>query len=1663
MRLKLASLFMVLLCYCNTGISQINCPTPDNNTIELQKWVVTNYDITNSFSNELSGVTQVRDYTQSWAIGDGGRVVRFNNNTGTEIETFLLDPLGNNNSSCTQTTQFNDTEAIAFRDYDPQWEFAVVEEREARVVFFDFGSFGSNMTNYNIAQNSIVLTGQNFSCNNIGIEGMTWAPIENVIFVAKQKSDTKIYKFDVPANRTGQNVNVEEVIDVNNLALPFSIASVHGLAISRGAGTLLILATKADNTSDDADNPRVIIETSKCGDLRSFIDLEAAGIISNTDELEGIESVRLNGNRSGITLVGETIGGGSRIINLTKDDCFGEGDSDGDGFCDAIDSCPNFDDNLLNQPCDDNNVCTDNDRWTCGTCVGYYYDIDNDGTCDALDPCPNDNTNSCVNAPTCLPTNWNFMEIEAKWASDATTYNNIVGAFPDNGTWEGYDLNVRWSGIPRRYIDVYYDNGNAELTNGLHSIRHRTRSRCDSCTNNLTSLQTGAWTKQWEKVQYKSNPSRYDAIWFREEQGDCKLDNSNEGCPCKVESTIMAGACQHEATDRLLEDHPLFDFSNNNPISTVTQYRYRVQLRKVINGVTTVFYELSLDRVDNGNGSITYENELELVIPQGSRTTAQLNELFRLAAVLEANPNYSLTPSTVSKGGTPVSPQSVGDADGDGICDAADNCLTVSNSNQANTDGDYFGNACDNCPTVKNNDQLDSDNDGIGDACDNCIALDNSLLGQACSNGDPCVVNEIYIATSDGCGCGGGTQSPDNDNDGVCAAQDPNDNDPCIPNNSAACNPCDSDAIVFGSCEGFETGFDIFKQVTDDDINWTRRDIRTPTKNTGPSGPSVGSYYAYVESTGYANKTAILRTDCFTLNMPNPTLKFDFHMWGSDMGLLAINVIDNAGNSTQVWAISGNIDNRWFTTTADLGAFSGQSIILEIEAVTGASHTSDMAIDDICLIDYVYPCLGTAGDDDLDEICDDVDSCPNFNNNLIGTPCDDGDPCTVGELWNSNCLCAGGTVTADSDNDGICAAQDPNDNDPCNPNACPACQPATAVFSQCISFESDIEIFTQATDDNLDWRIGNRTPSGSTGPSDATNGNNFLYIESSFNGTGYPNKKAKIISSCFDLSGETNSVLKFDYHMYGNTMGSLEVFATGGDLGSTRISLFRMDGNQGNNWFTANLDLSPFQNQSIQIEFEGITGSRYRSDMAIDNICLTQATGCIQPTNIPTCNYMENDLGVFAQATTDDLDWTFNSGFTGTENTGPWAAYEGNSYIYIESSTQGVGYPSKIAELISTCVTIPGSGGFLNFAYHMYGEDMGDLEVLIATTGSPNYAVVWSKSGQQNTTQAEWLTESIDLAAYANSTIDVIIRGTTGDRLRSDMALDAICFSDEPLRDGPECTNIVSDFGQTCYYNENFESGLGLWTNVSGADDTDWIARTGKTPSGSTGPTSAQNGAYYIYIESSFNGTGYPNKEAIIESPCITLDPPNFEALSLTFSYHMYGNTMGSLFFEITEDGNVWTTLWSKSGNQGDQWLGGQVDLNAFQGKTVQLRFRGITGSRYRSDMAIDNLTLSCTTTFTNVQTRENEKVFGDLDQTNIFPNPASDFINLETELDKSQNVTIELISSSGMKVLTQNLLVSDGFSTNRISVSDLTSGVYYIRLSTEDDVLTRKISVINN
>ncbi len=165
------------------------------------------------------------------------------------------------------------------------------------------------------------------------------------------------------------------------------------------------------------------------------------------------------------------------------------------------------------------------------------------------------------------------------------------------------------------------------------------------------------------------------------------------------------------------------------------------------------------------------------------------------------------------------------------------------------------------------------------------------------------------------------------------------------------------------------------------------------------------------------------------------------------------------------------------------------------------------------------------------------------------------------------------------------------------------------------------------------------------------------------------------------------------------------------------------------------------------------------------------------------------------------------------------------------------------------------------------------------------------------------------------------------------------------------CTNGITAFP----YNEGFESGLGGWTQGSG-DDFDWIRLSGGTPSSNTGPSGADSGSFYVYVETS--NPNNPSKTTILNSPCFDLSSAT--SAGLTFKYQMTGNAVGVLKLEASNDnGSSWTQIWSKSGDQGSAWNTADIDLASYTGNSMQLRFTGTSGSSWQGDMAVDTISLT--------------------------------------------------------------------------------------------------------
>ncbi|XP_021350862.1 MAM and LDL-receptor class A domain-containing protein 1-like isoform X1 [Mizuhopecten yessoensis] len=840
--------------------------------------------------------------------------------------------------------------------------------------------------------------------------------------------------------------------------------------------------------------------------------------------------------------------------------------------------------------------------------------------------------------------------------------------------------------------------------------------------------------------------------------------------------------------------------------------------------------------------------------------------------------------------------------------------------------------------------------------------------------------------------------------------------DPCVPNpcnNGGVCLSgalgclcqsgfagrfCDLTVTEYYSCT-FENAECFLRDSTNDNYNWTLQTAGTPSSNTGPSSAHTGSNYIFYEVSSPATPGETAKLETYNaIPAMDRCLSFWYHMYGGSVGNLQISTT----SSGVLWTKSGDQGDMWVKATVNLPA--DPSFQLYIEATRGNNWDGDIALDDVELIDGTCPQLPC----DLATTCLNGGTClpgigngftcscvPGFSGvtcqNPVGGPCPAAqDPCLNGGICTvtgsvTSCACVGGFTGQFCGNAGSTPA----------PTA-----PPTGTTFRC-TFEAGAPCFlSQETLDTFDWTFPKTgsTPSVSTGPNSASEGTSYAFIEASS-----PRSHGEVALLMSSILPMETLCLTFDYHMYGSSMGDLRVLindVSSAALNPTMRVLWTESGDQGNTWQKTAIQIPA--TPSLRVFFEGIRGTGYTSDVAIDDVVLSPGyCGCIVSScqNGGTCS--EDALGQVSctcppgfsgglcetlgesllhcsfedgahcflhQDQQDDFDWSTKSGSTPSSDTGPSSAFEGNKYAFIETSRPRIEY--EIAEFYADLGT-NSAQRCLSFAYHMYGSGIGSLE--ISHLDSQQVMTLWLRAGNQGN---NWETASVQIPAMNNG--QIYITGVRGDDWSGDIAIDDVelktgtcgCFT-MPCRNGGTCTNDNSAVGFVCTCDagftgvlcENpdgsvpvtctFEDGAYCFLEQVNAavDIFDWTIKQGGTPSSNTGPDNAHTGSKYAFIEASSPRISGDN--AILSSEQTTFLPMN---RCLRFYFHMKGTSIGDLIVLSGERGSE-TTVWSLSGAQGNDWVYTEVSLPTAADLVIAIE--GVRGSDWSGDIAIDDLELS--------------------------------------------------------------------------------------------------------
>jgi len=167
-------------------------------------------------------------------------------------------------------------------------------------------------------------------------------------------------------------------------------------------------------------------------------------------------------------------------------------------------------------------------------------------------------------------------------------------------------------------------------------------------------------------------------------------------------------------------------------------------------------------------------------------------------------------------------------------------------------------------------------------------------------------------------------------------------------------------------------------------------------------------------------------------------------------------------------------------------------------------------------------------------------------------------------------------------------------------------------------FETGFCAWTNETSaDQLNWILrSGSTPSVGTGPTgDHTSFGKGTYIYMEASSPAMMGQVAVLNSKTLKKSTIGTKCLKFWYHMYGLNMGSLTVVQKD-ILTMAETELVKLLGNKGNQWNQQKIDVVAANDFQIKLKAE--RGSSYESDIAVDDIYLTDGS----------CNPINNPLGM---------------------------------------------------------------------------------------------------------------------------------------------------------------------------------------------------------------------------------------------------------------------------------------------------------------------------------------------------------------------------------------------------------------------------------------------------
>jgi hypothetical protein len=719
--------------------------------------------------------------------------------------------------------------------------------------------------------------------------------------------------------------------------------------------------------------------------------------------------------------------------------------------------------------------------------------------------------------------------------------------------------------------------------------------------------------------------------------------------------------------------------------------------------------------------------------------------------------------------------------------------------------------------------------------------------------------------------------------------------------------------------------------VSNNNFNWNIQNARTcrgpngatPTFNTGPEGDhSTGDGKFFYTEASLTGGVAELISPCIDFtNSSGAALAFWYHRFGSQMGKLYIDVLDDNGWTNAVDSVVGqnqtSTTEPWLLKGVNLGTFAGKLIQVRFRGIRGGER-SDMAIDDIEFFNPIAQDARVSAITSPVTQCSPVDSVKvlveNFGLSAIA-------PSTAQVSYSVN----GRAAVTETIPFGLSVGEArlytfqttgyfKNLNSTYNLRSWTTLPGDTNFFNdttyysftnltQGIEYEETFESFRDvgcaaAGDlyfrgwESNGWDINNVLNCGANGgPStDATRGSgNYLRAM---------NHGAALYLPCVDFTNDSSAGMVFAQHITGGTL-LVEVYD---DLNGNWVEVYRQGPVQAfavDPWVDASAKFEQFKGRELRIRFRALSPGH----VAVDDIGFylpqkkdARINGVLKPE--AGCELFENSVVTIE-----------------VENFGTTDIPADSLDVYYQIDNQ-----TPVGETVPTSLLVDQK---LQYTF----TQTADLSIIDKT-----YEIIaWTAlRGEQN----------VDNDTLLNP--HVVINSTK----RTNYFETFETFKDA------SCEDMLGQV-MTDGWIDKSTGGFEWHVQSSFCGKNDKVTPTENT--GPNGDHTTGNGIF-LYTEGT-NGT------AILESPCIDLQPNTNPRLN--FYYHRFGGAtaMGNLQVFVISNGTptqVGSTITARpQTSEADPWSQVTYDLSAFVGNTVLIQIRSVkSGFGATCNMAIDDLSI---------------------------------------------------------------------------------------------------------